>query len=59
MANNRNDWSDLTNEQSNKARNEKMRNPNQRQQTRSEQRNQGDQARQTNRVDQCTDRRDY
>ncbi len=59
MANNCNDWSDLTNEQSNKARNEKMRNPNQRQQTRSEQRNQGDQARQTNRVDQCTDRRDY
>ncbi len=54
--NNRNDWSDLTNEQRNKARNENAK-ANQKN-MRSEQRNQGDQARQNNRADQCTNRKE-
>ena len=53
--NNRNDWSDLANEQRNKTRNEHAK-ANQKQE-RSEQKGQGDQTRQNTRAYQCTDRK--
>ncbi|GAB1476378.1 hypothetical protein MASR2M70_12120 [Bacillota bacterium] len=54
--NNRNDWSDFNNEQQrNKSIDEQAKGNQKR--TRNEQRNQGDQARQNNRADQCTDRK--
>ncbi len=49
--NNRNDWSDLNNEHTNKMGNEQKTGNQKR--TRSEQKNQNKQARQTNKVDQC------